>query len=141
MVQPPWGLQQGLLHCYTVDELVPRRRDRFRHNLRRKLFNHRYPSISSAHLVFTMRVLVSNTGNENLEEWYAISASALAGETITVTLSASGYSTASIFGISGANTASPFDVHTGLPASAKSECRNCPTNCWDFNQQRQRHDP
>ena len=76
-------------------------------------------SISSAHLVFTMRDLVSNTGNENLEEWYAISASALTSETITVTLSASGYSTVSIFGISGANTAPPFDNHAGLPASSK----------------------
>ena len=73
--------------------------------------------ISSSHLTFVKRVLASNTGNENLEEWYAIASSPLSNEVITITLGAAGYSTASIFGISGANVASPFDTNSGLPTT------------------------
>jgi hypothetical protein len=54
----------------------------------------------------------SSGGTPDLEEWYAIASSALQSDVITATYSAnSGISDSLIaFGISGANTASPFDA-------------------------------
>jgi hypothetical protein len=52
-----------------------------------------------------------------LEEWFAIANSGLSNDTITVNLSSTALSTFAVaFGVSGANTASPFDPHAGLPA-------------------------
>jgi len=74
--------------------------------------------ISSTHLTFTKRGSVNNANYEEIEEWYAIASSPLSSETITVTFSGSAYATGTIFGVSGANTASPFDSNSGLPKVA-----------------------
>ena len=78
-------------------------------------------SISSPHV--SWKSSARGTGGDgvtNYEEWYGIASSALSSEAITVHLSGSpAYgSTIVAFGISGANTASPFDSHSGLPAWA-----------------------
>jgi mucin-6/19 len=59
-----------------------------------------------------------------VEAWYAVSSAVLTGDTVTVTPSASDKFSATIFGVSGTNTASPFDpnfstapVNTGSGAS------------------------
>jgi hypothetical protein len=75
-------------------------------------------SISSTHLSFIKRGSINNANHESIEEWYAVASSTLSSETITVTFSASAYATGEIFGISGANTASPFDSNPGLPKTA-----------------------
>jgi len=62
----------------------------------------------------------TKTGSPSVseEEWYTIAATSLTADSITVTWSASGDNVFSAFGVSGANTASPFDPHSGLPATA-----------------------
>jgi flagellin-like protein len=62
----------------------------------------------------------TETGSPSVaeEEWYTIASTKLSSDSITVTWSASGDNVFSAFGISGANTASPFDTHSGLPAVA-----------------------
>jgi len=78
-------------------------------------------SISSPHV--SWKSSARGTGGDGItdyEEWYGIASSALSSETITVHLSGSPADDSTIvaFGISGANTASPFDSHSGLPAWA-----------------------
>lgn|SRR5487761_97973 len=60
-----------------------------------------------------------------LLEFYAISAVPLSGDKVTLTLSAQKVATLKIFGISGANTTSPFDA--GLPTAANSGGDSSPT--------------
>lgn len=50
--------------------------------------------------------------------FYAVSPTALSGDTIEITWNAAPthYATLQVFAVSGANTASPFDTHSGLPA-------------------------
>jgi hypothetical protein len=71
----------------------------------------------AASLSWSLRTSVANTGGIMYSYW-AISAAALTADTITVTATEAG-TTATIyaFGISGANTASPFDPHSGIPAT------------------------
>jgi hypothetical protein len=78
-------------------------------------------SISSPHVSWESSARgTGGDGATDYEEWYGIASSALSSETITVHLSSSPAddSTITAFGISGANTASPFDSHSGLPAWA-----------------------
>jgi hypothetical protein len=59
-----------------------------------------------------------NTGQELVDEYWAVSSSAIASDTITVHVSGSGGNPNFVvvaFAISGANTNSPFDVNAGLP--------------------------
>ena len=84
-------------------------------------------SVTSAHLTFVKRGAVNNVGYESIEEWYALSASALSGETVTVKFSAGAYATGTIFGISGANTATVFDPSSTLPKTATGESGTAPT--------------
>jgi len=69
------------------------------------------------HLSWAERASVDSSGHQRISEWYAVF-SAGGSITITVTFS-SGDSTngltAVAFAISGANTANPFDTHSGLP--------------------------
>lgn len=68
----------------------------------------------------TLGAVGTATATLDLEEWYAITASPLSAVTITANL-ASADSEATwiaVFGVSGANTASPFDSNPGLPATA-----------------------
>jgi len=83
-------------------------------------------SISGGGLSWTERgraecLNVCGTGGSgtytDTDEWYAVSSGALSSVTFTVTLaSSSSYTDLSVFGINGANTVSPFDTHSGLPA-------------------------
>ena len=78
-------------------------------------------SISSPHVSWKSSARgTGGDGTTDYEEWYGIASSALSSETITVHLSGSPADDSTIvaFGISGANTASPFDSHSGLPAWA-----------------------
>jgi len=83
-------------------------------------------SITSAHLTFTKRGSVNNAGHESIEEWYAVSTSALSGETIAVAFSGSAYATGTAFGVSGANSASPFDPSKG-PTTSTGSAGTAPT--------------
>jgi hypothetical protein len=56
------------------------------------------------------------TGDIPTYTWYAIAGSALS-DSITVTVSGTDYFTVIAFGISGADTSSPFDTNTAVPAS------------------------
>ena len=62
----------------------------------------------------------STTATFDLEEWYAIASSTLSSTLITATLSSpdSAATWIAVFGVSGANTASPFDPNVSLPAAS-----------------------
>ncbi|MDA4115540.1 MAG: hypothetical protein OK442_03160 [Thaumarchaeota archaeon] len=62
----------------------------------------------------------STTTTFDLEEWYATASSTLTSALITATLSSpdSAATWIAVFGISGANTASPFDPNVSLPATS-----------------------
>jgi RHS repeat-associated protein len=88
-----------------------------------------YPSVTSitdtagltwhSRKVYQVHGIGSATDYFDTEEWYAYSSSALTADTITVHISASTKKFAiNIFGISGANTGSPFDPNSGLAATA-----------------------
>ena len=63
-------------------------------------------------------VATSSVFAVDLEEWWAISPGVLTGDTISVSLTgATVFARIDAFGISGANTATPFDVNVSLPAS------------------------
>ena len=76
------------------------------------------PVITDAHaLSWSLRTDVANTGGI-LYEYYAVSAATLTADTITATANDGGTSgTIYAFAISGANTATPFDPHSGIPAT------------------------
>ena len=66
-------------------------------------------SVTSSGLTWTNRATATNSNNVREETWYAIRSTS-GSTTITITLSSSTYSASAIaFGISGANTASPFE--------------------------------
>ena len=70
-----------------------------------------------ASLTWTPRANVQIAG-AYLFTWYAIAASPLSSDLITVTANdAGGAASLFAFGISGANTATPFDPHGGIPAA------------------------
>ncbi|HZW55755.1 MAG TPA: hypothetical protein VFF30_05650, partial [Nitrososphaerales archaeon] len=71
----------------------------------------------TAGLTWTLRKSVVNGGLHSYY-WYAIATGSLSSDSISVTASASCVIALTAFGISGANTASPFDSNSGLPASA-----------------------
>jgi hypothetical protein len=61
-----------------------------------------------AGLTWHSRAATSTTGGGLLEEWYAIAPSPLSNDVITVTTN-NNYEEFNAFGVSGANTSSPFD--------------------------------
>ena len=68
---------------------------------------------------------VSCTGTQESThiEWYGVAASKLTADTITINLSGTPTAASGIaFGISGADTTTPFDPAAGLPATAVSAC-------------------
>ena len=79
------------------------------------------PTVSdTAGLTWAHRATASNTGGIEYT-YYAIAASTLSSDTITVLANDAGTSgTIFVFGISGANTVTPFDPHAGIPATATS---------------------
>jgi hypothetical protein len=79
------------------------------------------PTVTDASaLSWNFRAFVANTGGV-LYEYYAISAAVLTADTITVTANLPGTTgTIYAFAISGANTATPFDPHGGIPATVSA---------------------
>lgn len=72
-------------------------------------------SVTSAHLTFTDRKPI-NAVSHFMSEWYAVASSALSAEVITVSFGATTVTASGVaFGVSGANTASPFDPASGFP--------------------------
>jgi hypothetical protein len=59
----------------------------------------------------TFRARTTGVGNAGhvLEEWFCVASSPLSNEVITATQTTSDFVTIDVFGISGANTSSPFD--------------------------------
>lgn len=76
----------------------------------------------TAGLTWTLRTRLSAAGGDakqSVEEWWATSASALSSNVITLNLAGTMvFATASAFGISGADTTTPFDVNGSLPSSS-----------------------
>jgi hypothetical protein len=76
-------------------------------------------SMSGGSLTWTARGSEQSNGNHHLEEFYAVASSTIsAALTATFTGTISGGVVLTVFSIAGANTASPFDTHSGLPAPA-----------------------
>jgi hypothetical protein len=81
-------------------------------------------SVNSSGLTFTLRKqyqVISTSGwHWDLEEWYAVSNGPLSGAQITVNwlTTPTSYIVIDAFGVSGANTTSPFDPNSGVPATA-----------------------
>jgi len=80
-------------------------------------------SVTATGLTFHHRVSVSLASVDEEEEWYATTTSTFSG-TISVTWSAAGNNVVEAFGISGANTASPFDAQSGNPVTATGSGSN-----------------
>ncbi len=80
-------------------------------------------SVTATGLTFTNRKQLSwgAAGVSTAEEWSAPSSGILTSKTITVTMNTqAAYSNrCNVFGISGANTTTPYDVNVSLPASAQ----------------------
>jgi RHS repeat-associated protein len=74
---------------------------------------------SSPSLTWMKRGSVATSTNAEAEEWYAEWSSS-GSISITVNLASAAATYAVPFGVSGANFASPFDSHSGLPATAYS---------------------
>ena len=88
-------------------------------------------SVAGGGLTWHFRAGISQAGGfaqDRLEEWYAVAASPLSSVTITATLSFStNYANLNAFGVSGSNTASPFDPHSGLAATDNNAGDSGPT--------------
>jgi hypothetical protein len=72
----------------------------------------------------TTSLPVIYTGQELVDEYWAVTSSAISSDTITVHVSGSGgtpHFVVIAFAISGANTNSPFDVDSGLPYTANDQ--------------------
>jgi hypothetical protein len=82
----------------------------------------------SVGLAFQARTAqVSIGGGQFIQEWYAVAPSVLVNDVISVTSTISGETWYGVvaFGVSGANTASPFDPNITLPrAQANINCLN-----------------
>lgn len=79
--------------------------------------------LDTANLMWTRRAQVPTTGGGVLELWYAIAPSALTSDNIVVsydTLSNYAQSIVLAFGVSGANTTTPFDPNGSLPDEKES---------------------
>lgn len=73
---------------------------------------------------FAQNFTDSNGIYSNIEEWYAISSSPLTAVSISATINnTNGVSESNIvlFGVKGANTLSPFDPNTSIPAAADTQ--------------------
>ena len=88
-----------------------------------------YPSVSSvtdtasltwhSREVFQVHGIGSATDYFDVEEWYAYSSNSLSSDSITVHISSATKKFAiNVFGISGANSGSPFDTNSGVPGTS-----------------------
>lgn len=78
------------------------------------------PTVTSSHLTFTQRAVGNRFNSQLCYAFYAIAASPLTSEIITVTFPAASAGMANAIAISGANTASPFDPNVALPKEVGS---------------------
>lgn len=76
--------------------------------------------ITASGLSFTKRASSTGSNNFDVEEWYAIASSQLTNVVVTCSNSGTDNMDLEVFGISGANTGSPFDTHAGIPSVAYS---------------------
>jgi hypothetical protein len=68
-------------------------------------------------------VVCSGTQEATHIEWYGVAATVVSSDVITVTLSSAPTAASAIaFGVSGADTTTPFDPASGLPQTAVSTC-------------------
>ena len=102
-------------------------------NLGPRIFEHFTITDSfSSHLSYTQRgtTLRSGRNAEAISEYYAVTSSSQTGS-FRITVIPSSYNRKNIdvqvFGILGANTASPFDPHSGLPYTGYSTGSSIPT--------------
>lgn len=79
-----------------------------------------------SHLSWAQRDTVDSSGHQRISEWWA-TYSAGGTITITVTFPSDTYLSVVAFAISGANTATPFDTHTGVPYLASSGSVSAPS--------------
>jgi hypothetical protein len=82
----------------------------------------------SAGLTFSPRTTqLGIGGGQFVQEWYAIASSPLTSDVISLTTTDTGETWYGLiaFGVSGANTASPFDPNSGIPVS-QSNNPSCP---------------
>jgi hypothetical protein len=89
------------------------------------------PTISGGGLTWTLRKDFSGlvgSGFGDAREYYAIASSPLASQTITFSHSNNAYDGILVFGVSGANTTSPFDSNSGLPAVAPDNATGTATS-------------
>jgi hypothetical protein len=78
-------------------------------------------SVSSTHVTFTQKsTATANAGNQTIELWVGTASVILTAESITINTTTSAFLTIDAFGISGANTSSPYDgspvIHSGFIA-------------------------
>ena len=72
---------------------------------------------------------VAGTAGQTIYEYYAIAANALSADVITVNFAgAAGYVDLNAFGVSGANTSSPFDSNVSVPASPAASAGSITTS-------------
>ncbi|MGA2130484.1 MAG: hypothetical protein ABSG05_02630 [Candidatus Pacearchaeota archaeon] len=89
----------------------------------------RVSSISDGSLLsWTKRDPVNFLSTGYIEEWYAIAASPLTNDKINVTWNGTGSNTFIAYGISGANTAAPFDTNTSIPSNGSTATTALTTN-------------
>ncbi len=81
------------------------------------------PTDSQGHLSFALRKTFTASVTDS--EWWGIATSALSGDTITVTTTGTAGFGMVVWGISGANTASPFDPSSGVPATNSGTPSTC----------------
>lgn len=78
-------------------------------------------SMSGGSLTWAARGSEVSNGNHHIEEFYAVASSLLSTAgikaTFSTTLTSGEGAVLTVFTIAGANTASPFDSHSGLPAT------------------------
>lgn len=68
---------------------------------------------------------------DQLEMWYAVAASPLSSEAITITQTSSAFITADVFGISGADTSTIFDANVSTPAVSPTAILSVSTDTAD----------
>ena len=78
-------------------------------------------SIVSSGLTFTRRSILSVTNAAGMEVWWALAATPLLGQSMTITFNSSFDDASSVaFGVAGCYTASPWDSNTSLAKSANT---------------------
>ncbi len=82
------------------------------------------PTDSQGHLSFTLRKSTPVSAGV-MSEWWAIATPTLSGDTITVTASGNSFIALQVWGMNGANTASPFDPSAGVPATNSGTVPPC----------------